>query len=324
MSLGAYSQTHLVVLQLVLISYRCKSIEALLAPADLRVPPLSVLVEMDPQNTHRHRVSEEVASSSSGKSGPPPASPSTNSSSSLSNYLDRTTPTSTVFPSTSPTLVSPPSQGPAPTRSISASTPTSSSTANGERTNGERAKRHSLRQPPPPLQPVARQSSFPSNNGGQPPSAGLERTFSNHSSTASVTQPRPTSPVTSPSIHKSLNALDAKAITRDMERSTQYMRGDDMLTSPSSPTGINSGFYFPPSTSPVPPNATPYMRQGSISNPTVPNTIISSAALNAPQGDVWQNLCVRVLPLFNGEGVKGNIEDLNELFRYVKHSCVTS
>ncbi|KAI8391770.1 uncharacterized protein BYT42DRAFT_629788 [Radiomyces spectabilis] len=35
----------------------------------------------------------------------------------------------------------------------------------------------------------------------------------------------------------------------------------------------------------------------------------------SPQGDVWQALCVRVLPLFNGEGVKGSIEDLNELLR---------
>lgn len=284
-------------------------------PADLCLSFFGKLFDMDPQSMHRHHISDEVSSSSPSKSTTA-ASPSTNSSSSLSNYLDRTTPTSTVFPSTSPTLVSsPPTQAPAPTRSISASTPTSSSTTNGERPSNERAKRHSFRQPPPPLQPVSRQSSVPNYNAGQSPSAGLERTFSNHSSAASITQPRPTSPVTSHSIHKSLNALDAKAITRDMERSTQYMRGDDMLTSPSSPTGINSGFYFPPSTSPVPPNTTPYMRQGSISNPTVPSTIIPSAALNASQGDVWQNLCVRVLPLFNGEGVKGSIEDLNELFR---------
>ena len=31
--------------------------------------------------------------------------------------------------------------------------------------------------------------------------------------------------------------------------------------------------------------------------------------------DVWQTLCIKVLPLFNGEGIKGAIEDLNELVR---------
>ncbi|KAL0088137.1 hypothetical protein F4703DRAFT_1735130 [Phycomyces blakesleeanus] len=36
------------------------------------------------------------------------------------------------------------------------------------------------------------------------------------------------------------------------------------------------------------------------------------------QGDVWQTFCVRVLPLFNGEGVQGSIEDLNELLRLVE------
>lgn len=29
--------------------------------------------------------------------------------------------------------------------------------------------------------------------------------------------------------------------------------------------------------------------------------------------DAWQAICVRVLPLFNGEGVRGYIEDVNDL-----------
>ncbi|KAL1922591.1 uncharacterized protein VTP21DRAFT_10130 [Calcarisporiella thermophila] len=33
------------------------------------------------------------------------------------------------------------------------------------------------------------------------------------------------------------------------------------------------------------------------------------------QDDAWQSLCVKVLPLFNGEGIKGSIEDLNNLVR---------
>ena len=27
-------------------------------------------------------------------------------------------------------------------------------------------------------------------------------------------------------------------------------------------------------------------------------------------GDEWQTICVRVLPLFNGEGIKGYLEDV--------------
>ena len=33
--------------------------------------------------------------------------------------------------------------------------------------------------------------------------------------------------------------------------------------------------------------------------------------------DVWRDLCIRVLTLFNGQGLAGTIEDLNDLVRYV-------
>lgn len=43
---------------------------------------------------------------------------------------------------------------------------------------------------------------------------------------------------------------------------------------------------------------------------------LEAAALSSSAADnVWQIICVRVLPLFNGEGVKGCVEDLNELVR---------
>ncbi|KAI7876935.1 hypothetical protein K492DRAFT_134704 [Lichtheimia hyalospora FSU 10163] len=50
--------------------------------------------------------------------------------------------------------------------------------------------------------------------------------------------------------------------------------------------------------------------------PSTQTVVNPPPPIGNPQGDVWQSLCVRVLPLFNGEGVKGNIEDLNELLRY--------
>ncbi|KAJ8658335.1 hypothetical protein O0I10_006018 [Lichtheimia ornata] len=319
-----------------------------------------------------------------------PLSASSDSSSAMSNYIEHTTPTSLHFPiSTSPPSALPASTGsqtvfPTPSRSYSATTPTMRAPPSG---GSSQTKRHSLRSPPPPpLQHIPRQGSFASshsssNNNNPTTSTGqqqqsssqpLERTISTQGNNASTSsyQQRPTSPITSPSIHKSLNALDAKSITRDIERTSQYR--DDMITSPSSPTAsINpSGFYFsnanntnnsnagpyhhrhhpstasaaaaaaaaaaagapppPPIPSSHPHHPTPYMRQGSVSSISMQTTTVNPTPsiapstqtivnppppIGNPQGDVWQSLCVRVLPLFNGEGVKGNIEDLNELLR---------
>ncbi|CEG82060.1 hypothetical protein RMATCC62417_16187 [Rhizopus microsporus] len=58
----------------------------------------------------------------------------------------------------------------------------------------------------------------------QPSSGSLDRSMSQ-------SVQRPTSPITSPSIHKSLNALDAKSIARDVERSTMHLRGEDIAPS---------------------------------------------------------------------------------------------
>ncbi|CEH14973.1 gpmB [Ceraceosorus bombacis] len=38
----------------------------------------------------------------------------------------------------------------------------------------------------------------------------------------------------------------------------------------------------------------------------------SGLAGPTPVSDIWQNVCIRVLPLFNGEGLKAPIEDLNQ------------
>ncbi|PWN39737.1 hypothetical protein IE81DRAFT_258828 [Ceraceosorus guamensis] len=38
----------------------------------------------------------------------------------------------------------------------------------------------------------------------------------------------------------------------------------------------------------------------------------SGMAGPTPVSDIWQNVCIRVLPLFNGEGLKAPIEDLNQ------------
>ena len=150
-----------------------------------------------------------------------------------------------------------------------ASTPLVRSPPSG---GGSQSNRHTeLRSPSTPSTPT-RQPSFPANIS----QLSLDRS-------SSSIPPRPASPVNSPSVHKSLNALDAKMITRDIERSIQRSTSskdrEDLLNSP---------------TSMMIPNFSSLINENS---------------------DVWQLLCIRVLPLFNGEGVNGAIEDLNELFR---------
>ncbi|GAB5589371.1 hypothetical protein Unana1_04271 [Umbelopsis nana] len=175
------------------------------------------------------------------------------SSSSTSSYIDRPERPPAIFTT-------------APSR---ASTPLVRSPPSG---GSSQSTRHTeLRSPSTPSTPT-RQPSFPANIS----QLSLDRSPSN-------IPPRPASPVNSPSIHKSLNTLDAKMITRDIERSIQRSTSskdrDDLLNSP---------------TSMITPNFSSITNENS---------------------DVWQALCVRVLPLFNGEGVKGAIEDLNELLR---------
>jgi hypothetical protein len=51
---------------------------------------------------------------------------------------------------------------------------------------------------------------------------------------------------------------------------------------------------------------------GGVAGAQVPQDQIYSGSDTA-----WQALCTRVLPLFNGEGLKGCMEDLNDLVRWV-------
>ncbi|KAI9263473.1 HbrB-like-domain-containing protein [Helicostylum pulchrum] len=201
------------------------------------------------------------------------------------------------------------STSPNPTRSLSATTLTMRTPPSG---GGSQTKRHSVR----------------SQHGS---SSSLDR---------SISQPpqRPTSPITSPSIHKSLTALDAKSIARDMEKSAFQLRTDDVIspTSPNNTSTLNpNNFYFSsnqgnmsfqsmaaPSTTTPSLNHLQYHRQNSMSSITLPS-VINSTVNNTVQGDAWQTLCVRVLPLFNGEGVQGAIEDLNELLRRCLSDSIT-
>lgn len=237
--------------------------------------------------------------------GPQTMSPGSTSSSSLSMCMELSANIDKPLPPPPPSSTSP-----NPTRSLSATTLTMRTPPSG---GGSQTKRHSVR----------------SQHGS---SSSLDR---------SISQPpqRPTSPITSPSIHKSLTALDAKSIARDMEKSAFQLRTDDVV-SPTSPNNNTStlnpnNFYFSsnqgnmsfqsmaaPSTTTTSLNHLQYHRQNSMSSITLPS-VINSTANNTMQGDAWQTLCVRVLPLFNGEGVQGAIEDLNELLRRCLSDSIT-
>lgn len=166
---------------------------------------------------------------------------------------------------------------PQPTRSLSATTLTMGAPPSG---GGSQVKRHSVR------------------SNSQVSSTSLDR---------SISQP-PQSPINPTSIHKSLTALDAKSITRDMEKSVLQQRADEVISSPLSPTNNMS---FQSLALPTGPPQSQYHRQNSASSISLPPSVYHNSA----QGDAWQTLCVRVLPLFNGEGVQGAIEDLNDLLR---------
>lgn len=235
-------------------------------------------------------------------------SSSSNSSSSLSTSLDN----ASAITNTSSSTIQP-----NPIRSLSATTLTMRPPPSG---GGSQTKRHSVR------------SNSGSSTSRQASSASLDR---------SISQPaqRPTSPITSPSIHKSLTALDAKSITRDMEKSALQLRGGDDVMSPTSPTNTTTqqqqqqNFYFANNTASnisfqsmaaaaaAAPSNFQYHRQNSLSSATLPPAV--NHHVNSAQGDAWQTLCVRVLPLFNGEGVQGAIEDLNELLRRCLSESIT-
>ncbi|KAI8378727.1 HbrB-like-domain-containing protein [Choanephora cucurbitarum] len=106
--------------------------------------------------------------------------------------------------------------------------------------------------------------------------------------------PRPSSPHMPSSVHKSINLLDAKSIARDINS----FRED--VTMPLSPPSPVQPLLHPSSSSTM--------------SVHVPHYVVSNKT------DAWQTLCVRVLPLFNGEGVQGAIEELNELLR----RCITT
>ncbi|KAJ3218563.1 hypothetical protein HK099_005009, partial [Clydaea vesicula] len=53
------------------------------------------------------------------------------------------------------------------------------------------------------------------------------------------------------------------------------------------------------------------------------NELMANNNVETSQGTNWQAICIRVLPMFNGDGLKGCMEDLNELvLNWVKETAM--
>lgn len=153
-------------------------------------------------------------------------------------------------------------------------------------------------------------------------------TTSSSMSTSTLPPPAPATPIATkpstptPASARSLSAYDAKIMAREMERagtaamltgaggpgagagagsdshsSLHSLSAHQIPTSASSLYTAFSGYAGPPSSS------------HSFSHPS-PSTPAPGSA-----SDVWQSICVRILPLFNGEGLRCSIEELNDSVR---------
>ncbi|UZJ54743.1 hypothetical protein CBS101457_004063 [Exobasidium rhododendri] len=116
---------------------------------------------------------------------------------------------------------------------------------------------------------------------------------------------------------KTVNAYDTKYMMRELERagtSNTFLSGSG--TAAQSNAGSEGMLVPPPSLS----GATPIVSSPSQSIATLQSSNASvglgsnSSVATAPSAlsDLWQSICVRILPLFNGENLKGHVEDVND------------
>lgn len=122
---------------------------------------------------------------------------------------------------------------------------------------------------------------------------------------------------------KAINAYDSKYMMRELERvgsSSTMLSGSATGNSTSTLVGSNvgmEGMLAPPilpSTSTPTLISSPSQSISTTQSPAVPSPSPNFGLSNAPSAwsDLWQNICVRVLPLFNDEELKGHVEDVND------------
>lgn len=131
---------------------------------------------------------------------------------------------------------------------------------------------------------------------------------------------RATPPILGP---KAINAYDSKYMMRELERagsSSTMLSGSALGNSNYTLAGSNlgiEGMLAPPllpSTSTPTLLSSPAQSISTIQSPAVPSLSPNLSLANAPSAwsDLWHTICVRILPLFNDEGLRGHVEDIND------------
>ncbi|SAM02873.1 hypothetical protein [Absidia glauca] len=128
----------------------------------------------------------------------------------------------------------------------------------------------------------------------------------------------PGPPQSPPCISKPSHSIDANLSSRTKPaRAGKRSFDDEAPATPTSPPPMKHHFLSTnaplPSLPPTPRPLHPFHRHTSISG-LLHSTTPAPSSTNS-NDTLWQALCVRVLPLFNGEGVQGAVEDMNDLLR---------
>jgi hypothetical protein len=128
----------------------------------------------------------------------------------------------------------------------------------------------------------------------------------------------PGPPQSPPCLSRPSHSIDAKSASRTMSaQAGKWSFEDEAPATPTSPPPMKHHFLSTnaplPSLPPTPRPLHPFHRHTSISGLLHSATPAPSSTNSSDT--LWQALCVRVLPLFNGEGVQGAVEDMNDLLR---------
>ena len=129
----------------------------------------------------------------------------------------------------------------------------------------------------------------------------------------------PNALLATPASARSLSAYDSRFLAREMEKATSGAALQSIAgVEPGAGAGAsNTNMATSQSTSTVGSSTmNAYSFQNMLNQvPAIGVADMSGGAsgVHAPMSDAWQNICIKVLPLFNGEGLKASFDELNTL-----------
>ncbi|KDN39396.1 hypothetical protein K437DRAFT_239542 [Tilletiaria anomala UBC 951] len=117
-----------------------------------------------------------------------------------------------------------------------------------------------------------------------------------------------------PASAKSLSAYDGRFLAREIEKATSNSATNESAMS--NTTGASGGLVPSQSTPLLHPSALhAYSLQNMLNQTSAAATELAHVSTNGLSSisDTWQSICVKILPLFNGEGLKASFDELNAL-----------